>query len=73
MNRFLFRYPRRDIDILSEGEAGLSFGDEEMCAPIHHLGDVEGFEEFFDFLVAVDDQLLHGSMGNSLGLTHAYA
>ena len=70
---FFFRYPRRDIGFLSEGEVGFGSGDEETCAPVHHLGDVEGFGEFFDFLVAVDDRLLKGYMSNSLKLTHDYA
>ena len=49
---------------MSEGEVGFGFGDEETRAPVHHLGDVEGFGEFFDFLVAMNDQPLQGSRSN---------
>ena len=58
---------------MSEGKVGFGFGDEETCAPVHHLGDVEGFEEFLDFLATVNDGLFQGSTSNSLGSLHIYA
>ena len=49
---------------MSEGEVGLGFGDEETCTPVHHLGDVESFGEFFNFCVSMDGWLLQGSTIN---------
>ena len=56
---------------MSEGEVGFGSGDEETCAPVHHLGDVESFGELFDFLVAVDDGLFQGSTINKQSLVNS--
>ena len=58
MSRFLLSLSEEGYRFLERVKLVLA---SVMKRRAHHLGDVESFGEFFDFLVAVNDRLLQGS------------